>query len=282
MKIAILSDVHGNLAALQTVTDHIEAWGPDAVLVNGDVVNRGPDSRRCWDLVAAKRETAGWQINRGNHEDYVLKHTRPEPDPEHQGIQAEINRNSRWTCAQLDGRMQELAALPDTAVFTAPDGSELHAWHASVRGNQDGIFLGSGDGVVRAQIAPAPAVFVTSHIHFAYTRRLDETLIVNTGSAGQHCYGDTRASYAQVVWRNGVWRAEIIRLPYDMAATERAYFDSGFMEETGPMAQLIFREWKTAVPLLPAWRSQYFQAVLSGEIELEASVQAFLAVNNGK
>jgi hypothetical protein len=48
------------------------------------------------------------------------------------------------------------------------------------------------------------------------------------------------------------------------------------------VAQLIFREWKTAVPLLPAWRSQYFQAVVAGDIELEASVQAFLAVNNGK
>lgn len=41
MKIAILSDIHGNLPALQTVADDIARWQPDQVIVNGDIVNRG-------------------------------------------------------------------------------------------------------------------------------------------------------------------------------------------------------------------------------------------------
>ena len=61
-----------------------------------------------------------------------------------------------------------------------------------------------------------------------------------------------------------------------MAATERAYYHSGFMEETGPVANLIFHEWKTAVPLLAMWRIQYQDAVLSGTISLESSVNEFL------
>ena len=42
MKLAILADIHGNLPAFRVVTDHIERWKPDAVLLAGDVVNRPP------------------------------------------------------------------------------------------------------------------------------------------------------------------------------------------------------------------------------------------------
>ena len=44
MKIAVFSDVQGNLAAFETVVEHIQAWRPDLVLMNGDLVNRGPSS----------------------------------------------------------------------------------------------------------------------------------------------------------------------------------------------------------------------------------------------
>ncbi|MCA9872623.1 MAG: metallophosphoesterase family protein [Anaerolineales bacterium] len=276
MKVAILSDIHGNSAALQSVTAHIDAWQPDHVIVNGDVVNRGPDSAGCWQFIQARQARHGWRVLGGNHEMYVCKHTRPTPDAEHRGIRADINQNSRWTYKQLDGEVAALAQLPATAVLTAPDGSRLWTTHASIRSNSDGIYPASDDDDVARQIAPATAVFVTSHIHVAYTRQVNGTLLVNTGSAGQLCDGDSRASYAQVTWQKGQWHAKIVRLPYDWAATDRAFHDSGFLAETGPVAWLIYLEWKTAVPLLPAWRAAYFDAVVAGHIPLERSVTDFL------
>ena len=44
MRIAILADVHGNLPALEAVLTDIEEQGVDRVIVNGDSVNRGPES----------------------------------------------------------------------------------------------------------------------------------------------------------------------------------------------------------------------------------------------
>ncbi|MBE2220743.1 MAG: metallophosphoesterase family protein [Anaerolineae bacterium] len=272
MKIAILSDNHGNVPALETVIDHIERWQPDHVIFNGDVVNRGPYSQKSWQIVQAKRQNDGWLMTRGNHEDYVLKHEKSELDSEHIGISAEINQNSRWTHQQLNGRCAEIATLPLSHTLTAPDGSQLFATHASVRGNTDGIYPDYDDDTIRQQITPLPAVFVTSHIHLAYIKQIDETILVNTGSAGQHCYGDIRASYAQVVWENGRWHAQIIRLNYDMAATERDFYQSGFLDETGPIAHLMFHEWKTGQVILPDWRENYLQAVLDGDIGLETSV----------
>ena len=61
MKIALLSDIHGNVAALQAVLADIDAWQPDQVIVNGDVVNRGPDSPTCWQMIADRRAQPGWR-----------------------------------------------------------------------------------------------------------------------------------------------------------------------------------------------------------------------------
>ena len=46
MKLAVLADIHANLPALLAVLDSIDAWRPDAVVVAGDIVNRGPRPQR--------------------------------------------------------------------------------------------------------------------------------------------------------------------------------------------------------------------------------------------
>jgi len=276
MKIAVLSDNHGNVPALQTVIEHIEAWQPDRIIFNGDVINRGPKSLESWQIIQAKCQNNGWLMTRGNHEDYVLLHEKEEPSAPHTSIEARINQNSVWTYQQVKDHCPEMAALPDNQIVTATDGSYVHITHASVRHNRDGIFPNQDDNTIRQQISPLPAVFVTSHIHLAYLKQIDDTILVNTGSAGQHCWGETRTSYAQITWKNGRWHAEIIRLTYDMVATERDYYQSGFMDETGPIAHLIFNEWKTGHAILPSWRNCYMQAVLAGEISLETSVNKTL------
>ena len=55
IKLAVLSDIHGNWPALQAVAADIDGWGPDVVLVNGDVVNDGPSNLACWRYVARRR-----------------------------------------------------------------------------------------------------------------------------------------------------------------------------------------------------------------------------------
>ncbi len=285
MKVAILSDIHGNLPALQTVTAHIEAWNPDEVIVNGDIVNRGPKPVECWRWVQGKRRDEGWRITRGNHEDYVIRHGNNTPDAEHIGIRAKINTSSLWTYQQLNGSVADLAALPDVVRLFGENGRELRATHASMRGNQDCVWPAqhdvcptSNDDAVRQQIGDSPpALFITSHIHLAHRRQIGDTMVVNTGSAGCHSYSDPRATYVQAIFHNGGWTAEIIRLPYDMVQMEQDYYDSVFLEDAGVTAHLLFQEWKTAVPILPIWRKHYEVEVLAGRMELKTAVFQFLA-----
>jgi predicted phosphodiesterase len=273
MRLAILSDIHGNLPALQAVAEDIEAWQPEHVIVNGDMVNRGPSSAACWDLVESKRQSSGWQVMYGNHEGYVLTYTRPDPDP------SQINPMSHWTFRQMDGRVASLAALPETLSLFSPDGSEARIRHASMLGERDGIYHDTPDEQVRQKITPAPAVFCTGHTHIPYIRRVDDTLIVNAGAVGSPCDGDRRACYAQVEWRPGRWQAHIARVPYDVAQTDRDFQTSGFLQQTEPFALLIYHEWRTAQGMvIPYWR-QYLSRVQAGELDEATAIRQFLRQN---
>jgi predicted phosphodiesterase len=274
MKIAVLSDIHGNLPALQTVTDHLETWRPDLVFVNGDVVNRGPNPAACLRFVEQKRRNNGWQIMQGNHEMYVIDQSRP--DAARNGRLFEINRSSFWTYQQLNGDVTILQTWPASHTLTAPGGSQMHITHASRRSNRDSILPYSPLARVRQQIAPAPALFATAHIHHAFIRQVDETLVVNSGSAGSLCYGDTRATYAQITWHKGRWQARIVYLDYDKEQTDCDFHTSGFLTESGPVSRIIYEEWRTGRSLVPRWLGLYQPLVLSGALDLETAVARYL------
>jgi putative phosphoesterase len=273
MKLAVLADIHANFAALQTVTEHLETWRPDLVVVAGDVVNRGPRPLECLRFVQNKQQSQGWLTVRGNHEDYVIRYTQPDPPT---GLKFEIYRNAYWTYQQLDGDVSALKTMPFQQSFCAPDGREIYVTHASIRGNRDGIYPETCDEELRQQIQPGAALFCIGHTHRPLVRRIDGTLVVNVGSAGLPFDGDTRVSYAQMIWQQGKWQAEIIRLDYDRPQTERDFFESGFMAEAGALAPLIMDEFHTAQSRLYQWTEKYQARVLAGEMTLEESVQEFL------
>ena len=271
MKIAILSDVHGHWPALQATAEHIHTWRPDVVIVNGDIVNRGPKPAECWAFVRQQMVDSGWLATRGNHEDYVVQYLPGYPADDPHDL-------SRWTFEQMEtAALTHLAALPLSHTIHHPQGGEVRVIHASMRGTKYGIWHHSPDDEVRSQIAPAPAVFVTGHTHFPFVRQLDETLIINAGATGTLCdHGDTRATYAQLVWQSGRWSAEIVRVPYDRAQTERDYHQSGILEQV-PIAQLVFAEWQTSWPVLAAWGQNKRWREREKEVGTAVAAAEFLA-----
>ncbi|MCP4421847.1 MAG: metallophosphoesterase family protein [Chloroflexi bacterium] len=271
MKIAILSDIHGNMPALEVAAAHVAAWQPDSVIVNGDTVNRGPASLAAWQFVQAQ---TNWRLLKGNHEEYVIGHGNGAG--EQNGRLFEIHRLSYWSYLQHGGDVAAMADLADGLSIFAPDGSELRLRHASMQNNRDGIWEKAPLNIVRKKIGTPPAVFATAHIHRPFVRQVDETLLVNSGSVGTLADGDPRASYAQVVWQNGRWDAKIIRLAYDRVCTHQAYVASGFLAEAGPIGWLIFHEWQEACSMVPGWMRRYFDLVMTGEVALETAVVTYL------
>lgn len=282
MKLAVLADIHANYVALQAVAAHIQAWQPDAVIVAGDVINRGPRPAECLHFVLEKEKTEGWRLVRGNHEDYVIDQARPEAPLS--GPVFEVHRASYWTYQKLGRDISALEAMPFQQSLLTPDGREARTVHASMLGNRDGIYPTTSDAELALKVRGqdgqtdplSPALFCVGHTHYSLVRRLNDTLVVNAGSAGLPFDGDNLPAYAQLTWIQNEWQARIARVDYDLPLAERELVESGYMDEAGPLAQLVQVELRTAHPQLGSWANRYQAQALQGQISMEESVRRFL------
>jgi predicted phosphodiesterase len=274
MKVAVLSDIHGNVPALRVVMADIDAWSPDVVVVDGDIVNRGPVSDECLEIMLERRDRRGWHLLRGNHEEFVVDCGLPERP--RSGPPYEMAQFAHFALAQVSQYVNELATLPDVYERPGPNGALLRIVHASMRNNRDGIYPMTTDDDLRRQIAPAPAVFVTGHTHRPLVRQVDETLVVNIGSVGLSFDEDQRAGYGRFTWDGDRWHSEIVRLAYDYGLLEADYVRSGFLAHGGPLTQLMLVEFRKARGLVHRWASRYEEAVLAGRMSLEESVRHIL------
>lgn len=275
MKVAVLADIHGNLPALLVVAANIETWQPDMVVVAGDVVNRGPRPKECLQLVQEKQQGSGWLVVRGNHEDYVLAQARS--DKPRSGPEYEIALNGLWTYQQLNGNVSALEQMPFQISLPGQIDEQVRIVHASMQGNRAGIYPETSLPELRQMIAPPPAVLAVGHTHRPLIRLVDDTLVVNVGSVGMPFDGDGRASYGRLTKVQGRWQAEIIRLDYDRAETERDFFEMDFIPNAGDLARIMLVEFRQARSYIYTWVTDYQPAVLAGQLSVADSVNEYLA-----
>jgi hypothetical protein len=102
-------------------------------------------------------------------------------------------------------------------------------------------------------------------------------MVVNVGSVGMPFDGDERAAYGRLTCHANRWQAEIIRLSYNKAQTERDFFDTGFIPHAGDLAQIMLLELRQARSHIFAWTKQYQEAVLSRQLSVADAVKAYLS-----
>jgi predicted phosphodiesterase len=280
MKIAIISDIHGHIHGFQAVLQDLDNWQPDHVLVAGDVVNRGPTPVACLEIVQERVERDGWQLVRGNHEDYVLNHTKP--DAHRSGPMFEFLQSSYWTFNSLNGHIPYIGAMPFQREIVGPDGRIVRAVHASMLANNIGIYEWTTDEQLREMVEPAPAVLAVGHTHIPLIREIDDTLVINAGSVGLPFDGDRRVSYARLEWDDDKagWQAQIVRLDFDYDQAEQDYYDTNYLEGAGPLAHLMLYEFKRAEGHLHRWMDKYVEIILKGEITMYDSVKWYMEAND--
>ena len=265
MRLAVISDIHGNLPALEAVLAHIETRRPDQVVVAGDLVNRGPQSA----AVVSRLQPLGFPTVQGNHERYVLAAARA-TSPDEGG---DTYAPSRWTMRQLTSdQLDYLRHLPFSAQV-----EDVLVVHGSPRGDQDGIFPKTGEREL-AQKLNGHTNLVCGHTHLSLVRPWRAGgLVVNAGSAGNTFEGDTRARYAWLERRAGGWQAEVTCVEYDVAATLRAFDDCDYLATAGPMARLFRLEVATGHNhLIPAYLA-HRALVDSEQMSLAEAAERYLA-----
>ena len=275
MKIAALADIHGNYQSLITVLDHVERWNPDLVIVLGDIINRGPRSNDCLNLIQDLEKSKSWQVIKGNHEEYVLEFD--EPDAPKSGPRFESLKIIYWTYKNLPAEdIQVVKNLPFELDIQLPRNGRLRAVHASLGGMRVGIYPNHDYTGLLELIDQKAELFLVGHTHQPLIRDVNGTLVVNAGSTGLPFDGDSRTSYAQLTQNGSGWKGNIIRLDYDQAAAREDFYSSGFIPDGGPLAKLVLTELDLAWPQLSSWFKKYETAYLNNEIGLSEAVDEFL------
>lgn len=218
MKVAVISDVHGNRLALEAVLDDIAEQSVDATLNLGDLVSGPTQPRQALDIMMS----AGHPTIAGNHERIVLS-----PEPE---------RLDRFVGEQLTAEQKQwMAALPKTLAVDeifmchgTPD-SDTQPWLDNWYNGRDTTLPDEASVTARAEGLDFP-VLLCGHTHIPRMVRLrDGRMIVNPGSVGmQFVRGSPDARYAILERRNGRWQAALRIIPYDFAAAAEQARANGF------------------------------------------------------
>ena len=219
MRVAVISDVHGNLPALDAVLGEVAEAGVDLVVGGGDMA-AGPMPRATLERLMALGDRA--LFVRGNADrELVTCFDGGPPDP---SLPDDARGWIRWCAAQLERRHRDfLASFEERLVVSADGLGPVLCCHASPRNDTDVFTVWSPDERVRALFAGVEQRVVTcGHTHMQFDRVVDGIRIVNVGSVGMP-YGEPGAYWALL--GPGV---ALRRTGYDLARAAELVRATGF------------------------------------------------------
>ncbi len=179
MRIALISDIHGNAVALEAALADIERAGADTIICLGDVAALGPQPRE----VVARLRALGCPNVMGNGDAELLN---PKPADAEDEIARHMQEINLWCAAQLSpddkaflGAFQPRVSLP------LGDAATLLCFHGSPRSYNEIIEATTPVSDLDEMLAGhAARIYAGGHTHTQLLRRYRDALILNTGSIG--------------------------------------------------------------------------------------------------
>lgn len=251
VRLALIADIHGNADALRAVLADAGAQGAGRVIVNGDVVNRGPDSVEALSLLLARGDVS---FTLGNHDDLVrLWQARSDTLPG-DWFTDPFWGATDWTAAQLDraGLLQVPGEWPMTLTLQEPGLPDVLIAHGTPAHYRESLSERTAPARV-LELAEGAGVLVGSHIHRPAQATRGGVLVLNTGAVGAPANGDPRAQYLLLTATSQGWVPEFRAVPYDRSGVLRRFETSGLLT-TGLSAEIFRDEVRSARSLYtPYW-----------------------------
>src|SRR5258706_23020 len=230
MRLAILSDIHGNPLALDAVLADIQSQGQvDASWVLGDFAALGYDPVTPLEQVTALSHAS---FTRGNTDRYVVTGDLPVPpekalqDPTLLPEVIEAVRSFSWTRGYLSaaGWLDWLMSLPLEVRLTLPDGTRVLGVHASPgRDDGSGLQPTHSDAQLERKLAGCEADLVlVGHTHVPLDRQVGRVRAINLGGVSNPVTPGLQATYVLLDADEQGYRMQLRRVDYDREAAIRA------------------------------------------------------------
>lgn len=256
MKIAIFSDIHGNLFALQAVLEDFKKRGVDMAICGGDLVGYGAHPNEVIDLLRQHHIPTIM----GNY-DQGIGHDSDDCGCAYRDELSKAlgKRSIAWTREKVTPENKAyLRNLPERISMTV-NGRKILMVHGSPRRINEYLFEDRPtDSIIRMFEAEKVHIITCGHTHLPYVREMiveegletvtgpdgkpatrikpgGRYILINSGSVGKPKDGDPRAGYALLDFTDGSLKVEIVRVPYDVEAAARAVEQSGLPVEYAAM-----------------------------------------------
>jgi putative phosphoesterase len=227
--VAVITDIHANLPALQAALARIDELGIDEIYCGGDLVGYGPHPNEVVALIAEREIPAIYgnydhAIARDEHDcgcAYITPHDR------------EIGQESvEWTLEHTDQRSKDwMRELPFDLHFDVGETS-VHLVHGSPRKVNEYLFEDKpGSLYERLAAAEHDDVLVFGHTHKPWVREYGGVLFVNCGSVGKPKDGDPRGAFAVLTAGSSGVDVRIERVGYDAESVATQVRDVGLPGE---------------------------------------------------
>lgn len=244
MRIAILSDIHGNLVGLDACLADLQAQGgADVVVAAGDLCLDGPKPKK----VLQRLQEIGAQCLRGNTDRFIS-----DRESEAAILDDAERKQIAWTRNEVgDKWLDWLSALPFSIRFGEAE-SELLVVHANPSSDDEHLWPDADEATLERLIgAERAAVIAFGHLHLPYVRMWRGKLLVNVASAGLPKDGDPRACYAIFTQCASGWEVKHRRVAFDVKKVATQLADCGIPESAELISTLRrhrYKRLKTHIP----------------------------------
>jgi predicted phosphodiesterase len=212
VRVAILSDLHGNTVALDAcLADLAAQGGADRIVAAGDLCMDGPRPRG----VIRRLREAGAAVVRGNTDRMIALE-----DLAH--VDAGERDAILWQRGALGQELVAWLGASPTSIAIGEGEEGLYITHATQHADDEHVWPDAPDEQLeRITAGIAQRTLAFGHLHVPYVRQWRERLLVNVASAGLPKDGDPRAHYAILVQHPGGWSVRSRRVPFDVDRVER-------------------------------------------------------------
>jgi predicted phosphodiesterase len=240
MRLALLSDQHGNDVAFSAVLEDVEGLSVEEAVCLGDVVQGGTEPAKTLDRLAA----LGCETVLGNADALLLEVPTDSPEP----ITERFLEVREWTLSQLSSSQLEQIRSFSAVIRRELDGVPLLFFHGSPHSYDDVLLPELGGDALEPFLGNDAALLAGGHTHLQWTRRIGGALYVNPGSIGisydRHAPEPPvlrpLAEWALVTVVDGAVGVEFRQVPYAIEDAQAAAEQSG-----RPYADEWAAQWST-------------------------------------
>ena len=228
--VAVITDIHGNLPALQAALARVDELAIDRVYCGGDLVGYGPHPNEVCALIQERDIPTIY----GNYDYAIARHLDDCGCAYVTAHDRELGQRSvAWTLEHTDQRSKDfMRELPFDLRFALGE-RQLHLVHGSPRKVNEYLFEDKPDRLYGKFAAGEEAdALVFGHTHKPWIRTFGAVLFVNCGSVGKPKDGDPRSAFAVLdLDESGRVRARIERVAYDAATVAEEVAAAGLPAE---------------------------------------------------